>query len=132
MTDELHEIISAQVILKSASGEAPGDAPITSETVSRYQSSPETVRRARAVFVTAGFNVGPYIGISFEISAEISTFEALFDLTVEATGKGGYAFVLRDGKSVIELPSLYLPDSLADVVETVTFPPPPDFGPPSY
>ncbi len=132
MSEKKHEVISAQVILKSASGEALGDAQITSETLARYQASPEVVRRARTVFDKAGFDVGPYIGISFDITAAPSAFEALFGLAAEPAPEGGYAFVLPDGETASELPARHLPDSLADVVETVAFPPPPDFGPPSY
>ncbi|MCC6617268.1 MAG: hypothetical protein IT320_27585 [Anaerolineae bacterium] len=132
MSAEQHEAISAQVILKSASGEALSDAEITSETLARYQASPEMVRHARTVFDKAGFDVGHYVGISFDITAPPSTFRALFGLKVQVTDEGGYAFALPDGRTVTELPARYLPDSLVSVVETVAFPPPPDFGPPSY
>ena len=132
MTQE-QQTVSAQVILRSASGKAPhGRAAITSETVEEYLPSPETVRQARAAFAAQGFQVGGVVGNSFSITAPVVTFERLFKMTLRSRAGGGVEAVNPGSVGSYGLPRSVLPEDLAQHVEAVTFTPPPDFGPGSF
>jgi hypothetical protein len=110
--------LSAQVLLRSASGEAPaGDAVITAATLERYLPSPEAAERVRDRLARAGFEVGPLVGNSFSITAPVETFEKNFGSGVREAAEKGQ-----------EIPA----DDLPREVAAVTFTPPPDFGPTSY
>jgi hypothetical protein len=110
--------LSAQVLLRSARGEAPaGDAVITAETLERYLPSTEAAERVREELSRAGFEVGQLVGNSFSITAPVKTFEKAFGTGVREAAKAG-----------TELSAAGLPRDVA----AVTFTPPPDFGPTSY
>lgn len=110
--------LSAQVLLRSASGEAPaGDEVITAETLERHLPSAEAAERVRERLSRAGFEVGPLVGNSFSITAPVKTFEKVFGTGVREAAEQGR-----------EIPAAGLPREVA----AVTFTPPPDFGPTSY
>lgn len=130
---EKKQIISAQVVLRSASGKAiDGETIITSENIRDFVPSPETVARASETFAAAGFDVGEMVGISFSISATVSTFEQVFETSLRQEERGGVEAVQDDGSGSYELPLDALPESLANLVVAVTFTPPPDFGPTEF
>jgi hypothetical protein len=111
-------ILSAQVILRSAQGKAPGPADrVTSETVAGFAPDPEGAKAAREAFSRAGFEVGGLVGNSFSITAREETFRKFFGKgrpaagrSTKSTGKGG------------SLP----------LIASVVFPEPPDFGPSDF
>jgi len=101
--------ISAQVVLRAK-------GPITAATLAANQPQKEAVEAARKLFREAGFELAPYLGISFSISGSRSLFEKFFGTRLDKLK--GY-----------ELPLNSLPKKVAALIEAVTFTPPPDFGP---
>lgn len=109
--------LSAQVILRSASGKRPtGDARITADTLHEFAPAADTVAEAARAFAALGFEVGPLVGISFSITASPARFDATFG------AKRGAA----------ALSTAKLRPQLRALIETVTFGRPPDFGPKQF
>ena len=133
MTQREKPVLSAQVLLRSASGKAAdGGARITAATIGEYLPSPEAAASAQRAFAQRGFQVGNVVGNSFAITASAEAFEKLFHAKVRR-GERGEATVLRKSESDrYELPLAHLPREIAGFVEAVTFSPPPDFGPTGY
>jgi hypothetical protein len=132
MTQKNQEVISAQVILRSASGK-PFDpqTPITSSNIGEYTPSATTVAAARSAFTNAGFDVGNVVGNSMSITAPVTTFESFFKTQVRyEQGRGMVA--ASNGMAGQELPVRNLPSEAVNLVEAVTFTPPPDFGPTNW
>jgi hypothetical protein len=96
----------------------------TSSIAAQVVLNPEGSQRAPWVteqFKEAGFEVGPFVGTSFSISAPVRRFETFFKIRAEQ--KGPMPF------SDTDLPLSALSPSLRKYVEHVLFTPPPDFGP---
>ena len=125
------QILSAQVVLRSATGARPdGQALITSENIRDYLPTDETVTRAQRAFKALGFEIGPMVGNSFSITAPASTIEQVFKTKIRREGtRGGVKASESKGSGSYELPVSQLPSEIARDVEAVTFSPPPDFGP---
>ena len=130
MTD--NPLLSAQVVLRSASGDVARDDQLTADRISRFAPSPEAAARAAESFERLGFTVGPLVGNSFSITAPRATFESVFsvDLAHVAKRSGRKAKPAR-GESNL-LPTSKLPKAVAALVSAVTFTPPPDFGPGNF
>ena len=124
-------VVSAQVLLHSASGtKITGETMITSENISEYAPSADTVAQAFAVLAELGFQVGEMVGISLSITAPASTFEKVFGLRLSQGEDGGIKVVANDGATGDEVPATNWPERLADLAMAVTFVPPPElFGP---
>jgi hypothetical protein len=133
MTVDGEQVISAQVVLRPARGEPPrGDTAVTSETIQQFMPSTEAVNRAVSFFQGAGFQVGPLAGNNFSITADEKTFERVFQTEFRRRVDGGVETVRGGGLGDLELPVDSIPDSLGEVIASVTFSPPPDFGPSNY
>jgi hypothetical protein len=133
MSLEKEQVVSAQVVLRSASGKViDSETTITSENIQDFAPSPETVAKASQAFAALGFDVGEMVGISFSISATVGTFEQVFKTTLRQDEQGGIEAVQADGSGSYELLLDALPDSLTNLVVAVTFTPLPDFGPPEF
>jgi subtilase family serine protease len=130
MTIEQTEMISAQVVLKSASGSSLSSAPITAENLEQFIPAPSTVELAQKFFRERGFQVSGMVGISFSISGFVSTFESFFDVHLRRKDDKSIQAVTVDGNTSYELPVDMLPSTLG--VVAVTFTPPPDFGPTEF
>lgn len=128
------QLISAQVVLQSASGKSfDGKTAITSENIADYVPSQESVASAEAGFSQAGFEVGNIVGNSLSITASKSTFEKFFKVKLQAGERGDVKVAAAKGATAgYELPLKALPRNLSQVVVAVTFSPPPDFGPSNY
>jgi hypothetical protein len=107
---------SAQVILRPTSGSG-GRSP-------RLPPSPASVELARSFFRTRGFQVSPAFGNSFSITGSAAAYRATFGRPSRGPAGGGM--------DAAELPLDRLPADVADVVQAVVFPPPPDFGPTNF
>ena len=122
-------LLSALVVLRPEAGPLTGYETITAETASAWQADPGHAQRATTWFAAAGFRVDPVVGLSFSIVAPRSQFEQMFrvrfDAPADAALPPGAAFPSQG----VELPLVALPPDVAAVVQAVTFPPPPDFGP---
>jgi hypothetical protein len=127
------ETISAQVVLRPASGRLPDPSEtITQESLSQYAPSASQAQQARTVFAEAGFEVGDVVGNSFAITAPVSTFEKIFGTRLKKTKRSVRSAAAADNPLGNELPLASLPKDLAESLIAVTFSPPPDFGPTSF
>ena len=109
---------SALVILRTdAAGPAHDDA---------VRPDPVSVRRVQDHLRSLGFEVGPLIGTSFSITAPVDLFRRSFgdDPPVAAASPPRSV-----GDDLLDLPVDRLPDEAARAVRSITFSPPPDFGP---
>ena len=129
----LEQLISAQVLLVSATGQiVDGNTIITSENIDSYRPSEETVRCVSQYFRNRGFEVSPLVGISFAISASAQHFSDVFQVSLTEDETNGIQVVIGSDTPRSELPLASLDDEIADLIISVTFAPPPDFGPTSY
>jgi len=127
------EAVSAQVVLKSASGKSFDDlTEITAENVHDFLPTDEAVTMATEAFMLAGFQVGTVVGNNFSISAEVGNFEKVFNVRLRYQTSGEVMAVRDDGSSSYELPIKDLPTSLGDLIEVIIFTKPPDFGPTDF
>jgi hypothetical protein len=125
--------VSAQVLLQSASGRLPdGQAVITAETLKDFQPSAETVAIATSAFSALGFEVGPFVGNSFSITAPQEHFEQVFKVRLQRQKSGGLQIVGGHGRGQLELSLGSLPQQLQGRVVAVTLTPPPEFGPTQF
>lgn len=133
MTHRKAPVLSAQVLLRSASGKpADGQAAITAANIREYLPSPEVAAGAKQAFAQRGFQVGEVVGNSFSITASGETFEKLFQAKLRQGERGDVTVQGKSKSESYELPLAHLPDEIARLVEAVTFSPPPDFGPTAY
>lgn len=120
--------LAAEVIFRPPGGRLSDRDRITSANVAAYLPEPAAVAVAADFFRDRRFEVSEPRGISFTISGPRSVFERTFGerLTVlhrnEATRATGEA-------DPLELPLDQIPPAVRDVIEAVTFTPPPDYGP---
>ena len=124
MSPRKSSTISAQVVLRPASGQAPSE-PITAANVREMLPDASAAAMVRESFAKVGFEVGNLVGNSFSIAGPLSLFNKHFKTSIAPPGRG--AKVAR-----LALPASALPRRIASVVQAVTFTPPPDFGPTSY
>ena len=126
------QIVSAQVILRPASPRR-SQAPVTAENVAEVLPSPEAAERARQAFARGGFEVGPLAANSFSISGPVRLFNKFLHTRIARDHRTrGVKAARADGTTALELPVRGLPPDVASSIETITFTPPPDFGPTSY
>jgi subtilase family serine protease len=133
MSPKKENIVSAQVILRPASGKSvTGQEAITSDNIRDYMPSPESFQAVASEFAAAGFEVSAAGPTGFSITAPAGTFEKFFGTRLQATERGGVESVGKDKSTSLELPLRGIPKGLSHHIEAVTFTPPPDFGPTSY
>jgi hypothetical protein len=108
MANNADPLLSAQVVLKRPA---------------------ESGSLAAAEFRRLGFDVGPLVGTSFAVTAPRSRFEERFGSALVSDGRGSWR--PRDVQGY-ELDHEALPEPLRELVDVVTFTPPPDFGPTSW
>lgn len=119
------EILSAQVIMRSASGQSLKDAgAITAENIDMFAPLPETAARVEAEFQSLGFSTGPLVGISFSITGSASQFEKVFGTTLCRTDDEGVACLGINGTVDLEFPLDKLRQAIARDLHAVTFTPP--------
>jgi hypothetical protein len=129
MSQQREPLVSAQVILRPASGEPVDPATITAATIGQMQPTATAVNATRKAFTDLGFEVGPFVGNSFSIAAPAATFEQVFGERLQRTAGGGITIVEPADGASLELPLDGLPSDLAKDVQAVTFTRPPAFGP---
>ncbi len=119
------DMLSAMVIVRAASGRRlAGSDAIDATTLPQHVAAPDDVRATQRECGERGFAVGPYIGISFAITARQSQFETTFAVQLKVE-RNGAVTVSRQGTAVgQELPLDHLSASLRERIEAVTFSPP--------
>jgi hypothetical protein len=126
------ELISALVVLRSASGADPVAATaITSENIGSFAPAPEAAAAVARFFASHGFRVDPLVGVSFSITAPAERFSELFGVPLERRSDGAIVAV-QSGTETLELPLTTIPDEIRRFVSAVTFTPPPAFGPTNF
>jgi hypothetical protein len=126
-------IVSAQVILRPGSGQPIGDgALILASNLAQFAPPPGAVASAAAAFRSRGFEVGPFVGVSFSVTGTVGAFEGFFGMPIQLGQDGGYEFMANQKAIGHELPGERLPEVLRQLVQTVAFPLPPDFGPTKF
>lgn len=133
MSLKKQQLLSAQVVLRSASGKlANGATIITSKNFKDFAPAPEAAAEAAKAFTAAGFEVGSMVGIGFSITASASTFEKVFKARLRQDKRGGVTVIKSGGADSYELPLKALPQSLVNLLAVAAFTPPPDFGPTQF
>jgi hypothetical protein len=143
-----NQIVSAQVVLKPASGKVyDSQTAITSENIALFLPSPEAVPSAQRAFAEAGFSVDNAVGNSFAITAPVITFEKFFGTKLSGDARGGVKAAPKalgkagtrkqapageESTAGRELPLSELPENVSRHLAWVTFGEAPDFGPTSY
>jgi hypothetical protein len=108
---------SAQVLLRSASGEKLQAADYVAENVARFAPAPNAAAKAAQQFAERGFVVGPVVGNSFSIEGPVDLFEQVFGRAPEVTSQSGGT----------ALPLERLPQTVRDHVEAVVVPEAPEW-----
>ena len=133
MSPKKEKTVSAQVILLSASGKSvTGQEAITAENVQDFMPSRESFATAARSFQEAGFEVSAPGPTGFSITAPADLFEKFFKTRLRREESGAVKAQRKDESTAFELPLRALPRELAQLVEAVTFTPPPDFGPGNF
>ena len=133
MSINKEEMLSAQVVLKPASGKSIEDgSQITSKNIKDFAPSTEAVGKATQWFRSAGFQAGQMIGNSFSVTAPAGTFEKVFHAQLVRHKSRGVEVKIGDKSVSYELPLGALPKSFSTLIEAVTFTPPPEFGPTNF
>lgn len=123
MADSKDTLISAQVLLRPASGKAiDSNVMITANNLAEYAPSPDTVAAASVIFRSNDFTVGPMVGVSFSITGTIKTFEKFFGTQVHMGKDGTNEFVVNGEVIGKELSGRQLPKELHSLVAIVAFP----------
>lgn len=124
------EIVSAQVVLRSATGKTvDGSSVITGKTLGEYLPSPEAVASAMAFFTAQGFVTDAAVGISFSITASAATFARQLGVSLCRSTDGGIKTCAGGEYGSYELPLDSLPENIREITVAITFTPPPAFGP---
>lgn len=131
MSQQEKEKLSAQVIMNPASGKRSlSPEQITSENVAEIMPSDEDLKTAKQYFSDEGFEVDAGFANSFSITGDKKLFEKTFETKIS---KDENQAVKSKGETeTSELPAGKLPENVKQVVETITFTEPPDFGPGNF
>lgn len=126
---EKNDIVSAQVVLKSASGYQIGPGTlVTSKNIGIFSPPAGAFSQVSKAFRSMGFQTGPLVGPSFSITASVERFETAFKLNLRRSEKGG----IESDRGSLELTLEHLSNDLRNIIQTVTFSTPPDFGPTEF
>ncbi len=131
--DMTSRTVSAQVILPSASGRKIDQKTIiTAENIKQFTPSAATVAKATAFFRDNGFDVGRVAGISFSITAPAELFEQVLKVQILGNTNDGVSFARKDGTTTTTLEGDALPHLPDGLIDAITLPERPAFGPESY
>jgi len=118
------EIVSAQIILRSASGREPnGDVEITAENIDDFSPPPGVAELMADAFRALGFDVGPMVGISFFITAPARRFNHVFKTPLYRVDDGSISSLDIQKGIKRELVIDHLQDEIVRNVYTITFSP---------
>ena len=114
-------MIVAHITLKSASGSSILDkeAVVTSETVSQYKPAAATVRKAKKLLKSDGFDVTDN-GIGLSVSTTVENFEKVFGVKVSETKVKRFTVYKTQKK-------IPVPNSWKNVIESVDLPEPVEY-----
>jgi hypothetical protein len=105
-------LLSAQVVLRPATGESAADTELTAGAIDRHAPDHDAAQAARAWFEQRGMAVSEVAGISFSITGDAGLFERELDAQASSIAEAGG-----------ELSTARLPDELSGAIEAITFTP---------
>ena len=115
----------ALAVLRPGSGTPlTGTSRITAEHLADYLPDPDAARRVTEGLRSAGFDVGPLVGISMSISGPSELFEGFFATSLRPAADGSMFALDEAGEPSRELPLTTLPPPLREGLHAVTFEPP--------
>lgn len=97
---------------------ASADEPVTSANLDRLAPSPDAVAALMELFRSEGFEIGPFVGISFSISGPPHCFRSVFGPRLPSGRQDD-----------LELDVGSVPPGLRRHLRAVSFTAPPDYGP---
>jgi hypothetical protein len=106
------ELLSAQVVLRPATGASTADAELTARAIERLAPDKAAADAARAWFERRGMEVSEVAGNSFSITGATELFERELDARASSIAEQGG-----------ELSTASLPDEVSATVEAITFTP---------
>ena len=99
------EMLTAMAVLVAASGAPlPRDGSLTSRTVVAHAPDPGSAGLVAERLRSAGFEVGPTVGVAFSVTGEPALFERYFGHGVEVNAAGEAFFSTPSGPTQ-ELPA---------------------------
>lgn len=108
--------------------EEPGGPPAGGAGAPDVPGQGGAAARVKGYFTTAGFEVHAPVGQSFSIGGRRSQFEAFFGQSLKVDEERLFSPVTTaDGGDHLSLHAL--PEDVRDLVESVSFPPPPELPP---
>lgn len=95
------QVISVEVLLRSASGHKIGPQKrITADNLDLFVPQPDAYPVVLRILRSLEFEVGPLTGISFSITAAVSTFENIFKSPLRSSPKGGIETVMENSSLI--------------------------------
>ncbi len=133
MNNQNEQILSAQVILKPKDGRsASSPKDVTAENIERFLPAAEDLEQARKFFAAAGFEADDGFANSFSITGKRELFEKTFDAEIFSNERKAFKIRADSEMESSELPLGKLPAAIKEIVETIAFTEPPDFGPENF
>jgi subtilase family serine protease len=130
MRPDKNQVLYADVLIQSAGGKSvEPDSEITAETLHLYTPSERDVDTVRSYFENSGFQTTALAGISIGINGPAQLFEQFFETIIYQNEQGYFSIHPENEVTDFELPAEVLSNAVADLVQTITFSPPIDFGP---
>ncbi len=103
--------LTAYVIMRAADGSSSLSGRITSDNIADIQPTAEAVDRVGDACVRHGFEVGPFVGVSFAITGPAELFSRCFNLQDD----GSLRFDQSEDRSVTELVETVIIDEPAEL-----------------
>lgn len=108
--------LTAYVIMRAADGSSSLSRQITSDNIAELQPTAEAVGRVGAACSDRGFEVGPFVGVSFAITGPPELFSRSFDLQAD----GSLRFDSGEDQAVTELVETVIMDEPAELFGSPT------------
>lgn len=114
-------MVTANITLKSESGASifDKDAPVTSETISKYLPSKSTIQKAKKMLKTAGFEV-VINTFGFTVSTPIENFEKILNVKL-TNSKSQNEVLYRVDKKIV------IPENWKQFIESIDLPEPVEY-----
>jgi hypothetical protein len=113
--------LAVLAVLRPASGrELTGEAVITAASLAEYAPDPKAAETVAGVLRSAGFGVGPLVGIAMTVTGSRERFERYFGRRLELADDGGW----HTSDCATELPLDAVPHEARRHLVAVAFEPP--------
>lgn len=103
--------LTAYVIMRASDGSSSLSRQITADNIAELQPTAEALDRVRNACAGRGFEVGPFVGVSFAITGPPELFSRSFDLQHD----GSLRFEEAEDTAVTELVETVIMDEPAEL-----------------